>query len=429
MLTPRMLRTLRRAFVRYADFWIVFGTGVLLRVQYVLVTNVNERAYDIQGHIDYLEHVLQTWSIPTFGMGWEGHQPPLYYFLAAGWSKLTQLLGRDAYLVLRDVQWFSFLTSVLLLMAAMWMTVTLFGKPSQRKQGLFFLGILCSLPGIVFFSARISNDALVAALQFLFVATLLVWWKTGENKWWYACVAVAGLGILTKLTMITAPLTLLICLYFRNNDRKEKWLLFETALLLWAALTGWFFMMRWSDGFLQSIPEGRPFGVLDVYKVPVTFTAMMGFSPVRILATTYNDYITSATGREFFWEYLFKSAFFGDGFFPAVLIWLHRAVLLGGLGTVFLAAVGVTREVRKRGAFWIPLLATLLTGLATIFLYRLFYNASTNQDFRFVPQVAAAIAAFAVLGLDAFTPRWRRFAGYWLFGFVIACGLFLLTVS
>ncbi|MBM3989944.1 MAG: hypothetical protein FJ298_02940 [Planctomycetes bacterium] len=49
-----------------------------------------EQGFDALGHLDYVEHVYRTWSVPYADQGWEMYQPPLYYFAAAG---LWKLLG------------------------------------------------------------------------------------------------------------------------------------------------------------------------------------------------------------------------------------------------------------------------------------------------------------------------------------------------
>ena len=57
--------------------------GVLLRCVYAASTPYFVRAWDWDGHLEYITHVADHWTIPSAASGWETYQPPLYYFAAA----------------------------------------------------------------------------------------------------------------------------------------------------------------------------------------------------------------------------------------------------------------------------------------------------------------------------------------------------------
>lgn len=426
----KIFRTFKGNISRHADLWIVFFTGVLLRIQYVLSTNPETRAYDVQSHMEYITHVLKNMSIPLFGEGWEAHQPPLYYALSALWIRAGTALGRPVELAWNDLQLLSLFLSVVTLGISLWLATLLFPKREKQGQALLFLGILTVLPGILFMSSRISNDALVTPLMFAFVGALLQWWRTGRDRWWYACMALMIAGLLTKLTMLVLLGALVPCLFLHKGITwRKKVLLGETGLFLIILCTGWFFFLRISDGFMMHMATKELLGMNGQLAVPATFVNMMSFSPLRILSTVYNNPWNDNFGRQYFWEYFFKSAFVGEWQLAKAYFAIHWTMMLGGLIALGLAVFGIVRSVRRKAADRLPLLSILLSSSLVIFLYRWMHSASVNQDFRFAPMIAIPIAALAMTGLDALSPLWKWVGMWCLFGFILACGLTVMTLS
>src|SRR5687768_7113857 len=106
----RFLRNTWKKDIRpYADLWLIFLIGAMLRVGYTAATPLEIRSYDWHGHLEYLTYVLQEWRIPFDSMGWEMHQAPLYYFVAAG---VHLLFSGES---LRGLQLFSLFLSVMTL--------------------------------------------------------------------------------------------------------------------------------------------------------------------------------------------------------------------------------------------------------------------------------------------------------------------------
>ncbi len=424
-----MFRSLRREFSRHLTLWIILLTGVFLRIHYVLSTPFAIRSYDTSGHLNYILYVLNKWSIPASWSGWEMHQPPLYYFLAAFWVRGKMLFFNPADPPWFALQWLSFLISVLTLCIALWIARLLFPKPSQQTQAALFLGIIASLPGLVFMSSRISNDPLLTLLLFAFTGVLLAWWKSGKDRWWYGATVLGSIAILTKMSAaFTLPL-LLICLWLRGSlPRKEKWIFAITAVVIVISITAWLFVIRLLDGSINHLVTPGNISLNRLLTIPLGAQELLSFSPIRILSTTYNDPWTDMYGRKYFWEFFFKSAFFGEWRFLSGLRFLHRTMLLGGLLTLLLSAIGIVRDIRRRGSYRTPLLLILGSGCALLFLLRIIHSAGCSQDFRYVPQVIIPIAAYACIGLDALAPRWRTTAIAALTTFCIVCGMFILSI-
>lgn len=422
------MQRLTRSVRRHLNLWIVFAAGVLLRFQYFLSTPIEARAHDLHAHIDYIMHMMESWTVPLTSSGWEMHQPPLYYFLTASVLRFKELLGFSS--VQADITQLSLVLSIATLLAAFWIALQLFPKPKQELQAQLFLGIIATLPGIVFLAGRVTNDTLTTLLMFVFTAALLDWWKRGTARRWYLCVVLAALGILTKFNVVVTLPVLAVCLWSRCDIRtRKKWELAIGGAVTLCLLTGWLFLLRMQDGAVQHLLTPGTSGLNGLLRVPNGVVELFSFSPLRILQTTYNDPWTDTLGRKYFWEFFFKSAFFGEWQFWKGLQWLHRFMLAGGLFILLMAAVGIVRDVRRRGPFRLPLLLTLGTGLAILFALRALRNAACSQDFRFVPHIIIPVAMYACLGLDALSQRWRRVATVILTIFCVLCGMFLLSLS
>lgn len=52
--------------------------------------------FDVEGHLEYVNYVLQRGALPLADEGWEAYQPPLYYVVAAGLLKLCGYAAADA---------------------------------------------------------------------------------------------------------------------------------------------------------------------------------------------------------------------------------------------------------------------------------------------------------------------------------------------
>ncbi len=425
-----MLRALGKQIWRNPLLWILFLLAVVFVGQYVRLTPAHVRAYDINGHLEYVHFVVRNWTVPASSMGWEMHQGPLYYFLAALWAKGSMTLGRSAFFM-QDLQLLSLVLSIVTMGVTMWITLMLFPRPAQPNERMFFFGLLVTLPGIVFVAARVSNDALALPVLALFTALLLRWWKSGTTRDWVLCSVIAAVGMLVKFNVgIAGCLTLVVCLPLRDHLLGWKHCMHRLVVLagLLAVIAGWFIAMRIHDGFLldnflrPSTGETLP----DLW-LPHRWQDFVSFSPVRMLSAVFTSTRLDVYDRSYLWEFFFKSAFFGEWQFPR-LIWLARAMLVGGLFTLGLAVLGAVRALRKTLWFAVPLLVTLVTALSMIFAFRLLHGFSSGQDFRFVPHAAIPVAAFAAYAISTLRERTRTVAELVLLCFILLCAFFINMV-
>lgn len=405
-------------------YWTIFCVGVLLRIFYVFVTPVTVRAHDVGGHLDYIRFILAHWSIPHAEDGWEFHQPPLYYALAAVWTRAWDFFGDTGMLAaLRSLQISSLIFSLGALAMATWIGVMLFPKERQRLSAALFLAIVAVFPGLLYIAARVSNDALSHFLSFTALALLLRWWQTKSHRVWYLLAVIIGLACLTKISAAVLLAAALLCLLLRSQDTWRSKLFHGSIwLLLVGSIAGWLAALRLflEKDITRTVLLGNK-GMDHALAVPQTGIAFLVFHPWEILRVTFNEPWTDLSRRQFFWEFFFKSAFFGEYQFEAMR-WLCIAILTCGLLMIPLIFAGIVTTLRQRARRLsaVPVLVTFVLLLAAAVLYAAKFRYAPNQDFRFSVLLIVPVAFFIVTAIEAVRSRFLRYFYMTLVGLFVA---------
>jgi len=169
---------------------------------------------DENAHMQYVQ-TLASGHLPVFTdvmHGYENHQPPLYYALAA--PVYLAAHGRGEATATRAVRALSILLGALLILASFWCVRTAF--PDQLWLALGTAAGMGLLPGNVALSASVTNDALtnlLLAVGLGLLAKMVMAAEADERQRWSLWLGVAlGLGIWTKTsTLVLFPTVLLAC--------------------------------------------------------------------------------------------------------------------------------------------------------------------------------------------------------------------------
>ncbi len=407
-------------------FFVLFVFAGILSKAYDTRFAFYQQGYDWWGHIDYVKYVAQHWAIPPAQGGWEYYQPPLYYFLAAGWWKVGEFLGRNSFLLMEDLETLSWILMVASLGASIWIGSMLFHRPQEEKERLAFVALLAFTPGIVFFSSRITNDVLFHLITLLSFAFLLRWWQRGNVVDLVTTSALLGIGLITKSNI--SPLILALfgaLLIHRRLSPLRKTALFTVTLAIIAILAGWLLAHRFGI-------EGERFivGNIDTLngglRVRNALANYLTFNPFQVLAIPFNSPWDDAFRRQYFWEYFFRSIFFGEFQLGKELEGLASMILLLGLLSIPLGLYGLFADLRKQWDQTFPVWMTFLLFLGAGLSYRVIAPFSCNQDFRFISPIAIPMAYFVVRGVSALPERFRSFGHILLSTYVLACVSFIL---
>jgi 4-amino-4-deoxy-L-arabinose transferase-like glycosyltransferase len=401
--------------------------GAVLRILYFIVTPYYMRTYDSADHIQYILYVARTFLIPPVYTGWETHQPPLYYFLVAGWVRLGMLLGRTTEMLSFDVRLFSLLLSLATMALIVWIALILFSAPRERWKAGLFVFIAGTLPAIVMFSTRISNDVLAVPLSFLWCAFLLRWWKSNRAGDLHAAGIVLGLGILTKLPFALLLPAMGICILLREY-RSPKKCISHLAILACTiiVISGWYFFLRSSE-------------YIGLFLVPTTFGLNKGlvvgnsvfdyvlFNPLSVFHSPFAAPWGAMSDKRYIWEYFFKSAFFGEWVYPS-FVWTARATLVAGMIGIAAALAGIVRDWRSGVYRWpLALIAACLMG--SLMFHRFLHPCACSQDFRYIPLFIVPFLVWVLAGFGALGKRGPMWAWIWAIVFVSLQTAFLLSFS
>lgn len=407
---------------------VLLGAGFLLRALYVSGPSSMARTYDTDSHIDYIQYMIQHWSVPPAALGWELHQGPLYYFLMAIIMKISYLLGYGNQTSISWIMYASFLLSCLTLGAAAWCALLLFPEENRRKSMLVFFSLVTFFPGLFFFTSRINNDVLFQLLSFIFLGCLLTWWKNGKTSWLVTASVVVGLGFITKANAFLFAPILLICIVFRTSTPMKlryRWILLAAGVIL--TIAGWYLAIRYFENdFVRLMAPGN--GMHPGLAVSNTVSNYLTFNPFDIVYQPYANAWDESTGRQYFWVFLFKTSLFGEFLYPKNLLLVSRILSVLFMGALAMAALGIGRSIKKNDMYLIPLLVCLIIILEGAFGYRWLHPAASNQDFRYSLLLLPLLSYFAVRATEILG-KVGMFLRAWLLAFSVCCLWFLFFLS
>ncbi|MBP7113843.1 MAG: glycosyltransferase family 39 protein [Candidatus Peribacteraceae bacterium] len=409
-------------------FCAVLLFGLFVRMLYDGATPYNLRAHDLEGHVDYITYMQQHWSIPIAKDGWEFHQPPLYYAMAALWLTVLSPLGLPKILQYQSLAGWSLVLSVLTFTVALYCLRQLFGESNRRdavKAGM----MIAVFSSLVFFASRITNEALSAFLTVSTIALLLLWWKRGDRTTLVALSLVFALGILAKISILALGPALAVALLFRSGRSwKIRFADIVIASLVVVLAAGWYPVHRF---FLEPEQEktlslGND-GMDATLAVPRDFKHLVTLNPVQVVTHPFNDPWDDTFRRGYFLEYFFRSAFFGEYTFERYRI-LAQTILILALLLVPALLFGILIDFRRRFYELLPFHVVMLGMVLAAFLYPYLFPFAPNQDFRFSVILILPAAYYIVRGIESL-PLWLRIAWRGIFAaFVIAAFCFIVAL-
>ncbi len=378
--------------------------GTALRLLYMLSTQYIHRAYDWDGHLDYVRHVLTHWTIPPAVSGWEMHQAPLYYFLTASlYRAMTFIAASTSQFFIGMLQYVSFLCSAGALFFGIWTVRRLF--PKKPAPALLASLIIATFPGLVMFASRISNDSLYHLLAFATLAAIVLWWQQGTRR----NAALVGLAFaatfLVKVSVFVMGPVIGACLLLHPRlTWKQKFVHGGIMALLVIVLAAWLPAVRFMEEQTHSITSFGHSSINPGLLMPTTAESFLTFNPVQVLLIPFNNTWDDASRRMYFWEFFYRSAFYGEFNMGDNRRALSQVILLLGMAAAGLMFYGLLRELRARWRETLPLWGTLGLLVLGSMTFRFLFRCSCDQDFRFAIVAVVPIAYFAASSV-AYLPK------------------------
>lgn len=400
--------------------WFIVACVLLstaLCVHYLAYTSIEERNYDGQSHLEYIQTIASQGRLPdTFACGACGH-PPLYYLLAAAWSKVALLGG---WLSLEQgLQWLS-----LLLFFGFVVFALLIARSTIEARAPLRLAaaLIVFWPSSILNSVRVHNDALAAPLMLASMYFLAEWDKQGRSRDFYLALAAAALAILAKSTgyAAAAALVLFAAAGLRSVARRRGSVVRLVASISVVAATG-LLAVGIRESRATETPCQKVLGracdgryVPPVADTPSRFLYFDARTFVRRIDTVPED-----PARDYFLNRLLKSSLLGTMPLGDELGSRRHHVLAACLSVLLLSllilgASGLTFLNRARWRRYRVYLTSSAVLLAFLVAFRLRAPNEFHEDFRHIfPALVPLCVAFAATAqhLRRFSP-WLRVAGF-----------------
>lgn len=397
-------------------FWSALILGLGLRYRYYLATPEMVRANDFNGHMAYINYVLQHWNIPPSIKGWEFHQPPFYYFFVAAFVHASSIVSPEV-----TVQAAGGLAALLLSWISLVLGLQLLSEVFSNEHRSFALSAfaLAVFPSLVFFSTRITNDSLLHAGVFLWLLLAYREWRHPKKSRLLLLLTFLSAALtLVKLTGALYFILLLLFLALRRWKMAERLRLAGVMCLIFVACTAWYptYRVTHETNVRRLTSVGNSFMSKRLQLRPLHAEQLLTFSPLRVVGIPFNDAWSDAFGRQYFWEYAFRSAFFGEFKFSAVRTSSFLLLLAMGLLPFLFYGLWKGRGEKE----YLPFVVASLVLIGSVLAYRLTFAFSSNQDLRYVAPVFLPLIILTVYGIHRSCGKWQ------LAGTAAAC-VFLIS--
>ena len=296
----------------------VFLCGTVLRLCYSWTTAFWDRANDTySGHIPYIEYLMTNWKLPTsFSETIEYYQPPAYYFLLAIEGILPKYFGACHNSLLAVWQAQSSILSIIALMCSFIISRMLFER-RQVWQQAYFLIYMAVFPASVYFSGTINNDSMFNLIAVAWLAVMISIEKQITLNKWLLLTLLLCIGMLTKGT--TIPLVFISILMLAaspqiDSVRKLALTVITAGSLLLSA--GWFYLPNAihaksaAHGIVANLDR-----IASNTRINENASTLTTFDPLAIVACPFSSQGDFDWRNQYFWEFLFRSAFFGESYF------------------------------------------------------------------------------------------------------------------
>ena len=393
-------------FKHSAGLTFVFALGVVLRVLYVGATAPEARSHDFRAHTQYSLFMAESEQASVVRRCSVCYHPPLYYLLNGAIIRALHGHSVPTRMLVFDLQAVALILSVILLGVALKTGEEIFGRRKFSSHMALYSLFIAVFPGLILMSSRANNDVLLTLMVALALYGILRWRRAPKGNFWLYVTALAmALGFLTKTSMAVMLPVCLVPLVIRNGlPWRAKFAQWAGGLVLAVGVyASALWAMRHIVGNIAAYPNMK---VNPQLHVPGGISEFLTFNFLEILRHPYNNSWAAGARREFFWEFFFRSAFFGEfSFAHSFPPEAAAALLSAGWLLCLLAAAGAVRALYRRDLFAAPpLFCLLLCAPAALLFFRWREALACAQDFRYIAVVAIPWAAFAAWGMRALPP-------------------------
>lgn len=367
--------------------------AVLFRA--VFFANVPYTTYsnDVDGHVAYVQYILDKHAIPGVDDCWTCYHPPVYYASAAPSFVMSESLKLPG---TTGLQAFSLLLSILTLFFGI-----LFLKTFLSGSALGVASVLWAFwPLMILMSPRIGNDQMFCMLHVLCLWGGANYLKNGHGKYLIVSVIATALAMWTKTTGIVTVGTLFLFAFLGYIQNSKSLKPTKSEIVAWglfvALIAGIALQRLLGDADLV----GNSSGLNGRLKVGNEAFNYIYFDLQSFMTHPFTSAWNDEMGRQFFWNYTFKSALTGEFSLVQNLTGRSVATFVSAtfLGLLVYAARGFWKT-KLQTIHWILLLQGIAFIAALMFL-RIKHPYACSNDFRYIAPAILSLIPFAALGAN-----------------------------
>ncbi len=395
--------------------------GVLLRFAMFYAMPYNQFSMDVEGHLAYIQYIIDNHSIPSAKDCWSCYHPPVYYvsvipsFMVSGLIDYNSCSGAQA---------FSLVLSIILLVCGLFLLKEfVFGVPLGIASVLWTVW-----PLLLLVAPRIGNDQLFYTLHVLCVVAGFNYIKNGDGKHLVAAVVCAALAVWTKSTgFVTLGLVMLFAVFgFVKTIQLHRPTKTEIAgwILLALVFVSLVVIKIFSNGELVANINS----LHSSLKVENEAKNFLYFDMKSFLTEPYTNGWVDGQGREYFFNYAFKSSLFGEWKLVDTVSgrMLASLISLSLLGLIVFAIRGWWKT-KMNIYHWILFIQGILFFVALGFL-RYKYSYACSADFRYILPVLLSFLPYVGLGVyqEEYSLKWKVL-GFITVSIFAVCSVMLMS--
>lgn len=400
---------------------IIIFLAVVVRAIFFINVPYTNFAYDIDGHVAYVQHVVENHSVPGTDDCWTCYHPPVYYvsavpsYLLGEWLGLSGATGLQAY---------SLLLSILTVFLGM-----LFLRSFLSGKSLGIASALWAFwPVMILVSPRIGNDQLFYMLHMLCMWGGVKYLKEGHGKYLLIAVIATALAMWTKATAVVTLGTLFVFVilgYWVNLRRRRltcsEWVSAGLLLLLVVAI-----VLQHLLG--DSALVGNSSGLAGRLKVGNEAFNYIFFDLKSFVMCPWTSAWNDGFGREYFWNYAFKTSLFGEFEMTRNMVGRNLATIVSSafLGLI-VYAIRCFWRTELLMIHWFLLLQGA-TFIAALMFLRMLHPYSCSNDFRYILPAIICFIPFVAQGITSASTKWRVL-GYGLVLIFVLCTAVLFILA
>ena len=394
---------------------VLLFLGMIFRSLFFVAVPYKKFSMDVEGHIQYVQYIIENHAIPGERDCWSCYHPSVYYIAATPSYLLGEFLGTSGTV---GLQGFSLLLSLLTTFVGL-----LFLRKILEGKALILSSILWIFwPLMIMVAPRIGNDQLFYLLHVVCMWCGINYFKEGRGRYLIVAVVTTALALWTKTTAVVTLGMLLVFLvagYFANSrllrPSKSEWISWAMTVVLLVVFLIKKVLGPDLVGNIGSLNSGM--------KVPNEVFNYLYFDLQNFLQYPFTSCWNSSMGRDYFWNFALKTSMFGEwdmlpnanGHFWATIM---SALLLG---LVVYAVRGFWKH-RLSLVHWILMLHGV-AFVAALMALRIKYPYACSNDFRYILPVLLSFCPFVAWGIqvEGGSLKWK------VLGYALVAGFALST--